>query len=387
MNFYKEWADKHAEETDEDYYKYHKKVKGERGYIPKKNFFYDGILFEDKYNNARTKILFIAKECNAYDINQKYETEDVITTDKEYWARNEVIAIAEKQAPYSVFLNGLAMLANAIIDDNYSEPNKDITALYYTALINLNKRGGYSFCVWETLEAYVEKYKAKIKHQIELIDPDVIVCCGESVYELVTRNNLAPRKIIKCAFHPSYFSVSDLDKLHFLKTGEKPNRTKNESSAKEKTDTEFKPKGLIIDTNNYGGDENENEMMTQSRACAYGNSRNQLGRFNKDDYVLFYSSNKHGIIAVGTVNEIDEDDKTDTAWWSVKPIVPKNFKIALNNNVSLSIKDISKIIFENDHSRYVMNGTVKRKPIEIDKTLIIIEELKKKYKESESKCI
>ena len=264
------------------------------------------------------------------------------------------------------FLNGLAMLANAILDNNYTTSNKDITALFNTALINLNKRGGYNYCVWETLEGYVDRYQEQIKKQIAFINPDEIVCCGESVYKLVKDYHLADDRVVRCAFHPSYFSVSDIGKLHFLKTGEKPNNTKENTI--DVVNTEHARQGRIIDTNNYGGDENEIEMMNYSRACVYGDSRSQIGIFNKNDYALFYSSNKKGIVAIGVVDELHEDDKTDTAWWTVNPIVPVDFKTALKNRVALSIKETSKIVFDNESSRLVMVGTIKKKYIEEKKS-------------------
>lgn len=379
--FFEEWANlHHTQETDDEYYEYHKKKKGEKGYIPKDNFYYDGILFEDKYANASKKILFIAKECNAYDINKKYDAIDKITTDDDFWARNEVTEIAENRASYSVFLHGLAMLANAILNNNYTTPNKDITALYNAALINLNKRGGYNYCVWETLEGYVKKYQKQIRKQIDYINPDEIVCCGESVNKLVKQYHLADNRIVKCAFHPSYFAISDKAKILALNGKELESKT---DASIDGLINDRNTRGYILDTNNYYCKENEHEMMRESKACAYGDARHYLGWYRRGDYVLFYSSDKKGIIAVGKVETTGENDFTDTDWWTVTPIVPKDFKSAIDCNSFLPIEKVNRIVYGNDKKKICMRGTVKRKIINETQVKSIINELKKKYNEQE----
>ena len=383
MNFYEEWAEMHANECDEEYQEYHQKTKDALGYIPKENFFYDGILFEEDYKNADKKILFIAKECNAYYDNTTIKTE-IITSNYMYWARVEVEGIIAGKKSATVFLRGLAMLDNAIISNDFSHPNKDVSVLKNAALINLNKRGGYNYCVWNTLEGYVKKYQDKLREQIKTINPNIIVCCGESVYALVTKYDLAPnieKEKIKCAFHPSYFSISDKDKLRFLETGKKPNKSKikNESEQTEKEEI----KGLILDTNNRWSNENEKEMMVNSRACAYGDSRRQLRRFNPNDYVLFYSTNKKGIIAIGQVNEPDEEDKTDTSWWTVTPLVPNSFDDAINTEKFLPLSKLREILYGDERAKMPMRGTVKNKKINKDEVKSIIKALRSEYDKSE----
>lgn len=44
--------------------------------------------------------------------------------------------------------------SNAIIDDDFIAINKNLDRLQPIALINWNKRGGFSSCVWDTLERY-----------------------------------------------------------------------------------------------------------------------------------------------------------------------------------------------------------------------------------------
>ena len=83
------WQKAQANETDEAYLLYHKRKKGTAGYIPKQNFFSDGIFFEDLYNKANRKILFIAKECNAYQKKDLIK-EDIHISCSSFWTKNQV---------------------------------------------------------------------------------------------------------------------------------------------------------------------------------------------------------------------------------------------------------------------------------------------------------
>lgn len=44
--------------------------------------------------------------------------------------------------------------------------------------MNINKRGGSSSTDFKELNKYAEKYKEFIKREIEIINPDYIICCG-----------------------------------------------------------------------------------------------------------------------------------------------------------------------------------------------------------------
>ena len=266
------------------------------------------------------------------------------------------------------------MLYHALINNEYSTPHKDISELSGMAFMNLNKRGGYDYCVWETLEGYVKKYRKEISEQIRIIDPDIIVCCGESVKWLVENYKLAEDAKIKCSYHPSFFSVSDSEKLSFLQSGEKGQSSKKNKKVEECHSRACR--GYILDTNNKYDLNSEREMLIDSRAYAYGSARHQLACFMGGDYVLLYSAQRKGVIAVGQVLTAGEDDKTDKSWWEVKPIVPVEF----NNSIqALDINEVNEIVYENAPKKINMRGTVKRKIIEYKKVEIIIDRLKSKY--------
>ena len=369
-----EWKELHAAENDKEYFEYHKILKENLGYIPKQNFLGDGILFEDFYNKSEKKVLFIAKECNAYYRDKKNKIE-ILTDSNGFWAKNEVETVLNNGVMNNSFLNGIAMLYNAMISNDYSTPNKSATSLSNIAFINLNKRGGYESCVWDTLEGYVRRYYKMIAEQIRIIDPDVIVCCGESVKYFVDEYDLAGNREIRCAYHPSCFSVSDKNKLQFLKTGKKAEKAEKEEQ-KQSTDRECR--GYILDTNNKYGVEYEKEMMNDSRAYAYGSARDFLGWFKEDDFVLYYSADKKGVIAVGQVKSTGDDDKNDKSWWTVKPIVPIDFLSVNDNPTALSMSVVNRIVYDGDAERKInMRGTVKRKTITINQVNNIINEMKR----------
>jgi hypothetical protein len=211
-------------EKDETYFSYHKKNPNEVGYIPKGNFLYDGIVFEKEYEQSKTRILFIGEECHAYDKNDDIIESQITKTDDYNWMRENTNDYLNNNGMLWPFLRGIAMLSNAIIDNNYSKPNKDATVLYNVAIINLNKRGGYKKVVSKTLDGYVNEYQKEIREEIAIIDPNVIVCCGEEVLQLVENYNLADDRVVRVSFHPSCYCKSDKDKLIYLKTGIKPQK-------------------------------------------------------------------------------------------------------------------------------------------------------------------
>jgi len=377
---YKGWIKK--QESDLDYENYHIKKRGMSGYIPKESFFIDGIICEEEYKNAGNKVLYIAKECNAWE----YDKQNVVNKENrlnmsEFFVRKE---LKKGDKTKNRFLKGMAMLHNAIINNDYSTPNKNISSLSSSAMINLNKRGGYSWCIWNTLEKYVEEYQEYLRNQISAINPDVIVCCGESVKYLVDKYSLAEECIdIRCAYHPSYFLVSDVEKLRFLKKDDSKSPAEN-TIAQESSNTKAQPRGVrgyILDTNNrWEGQETEQDMLVNKRACAYGKAIYQLGWIKEKDYILFYSSNKKGIVAVGQATNPGNCDEADSAWWEINLKAPKEFKKGTTALEMLPMEEVNSIVYSEEAGKKIcMRGTVKRKIITEDQVVEIIDRLNKKY--------
>jgi len=376
------WVEEHENEPDKGYENYHIKTKGTVGYIPKESFFIDGIICEDEYEKADNKVLYIAKECNAWEYGKanSVSKENRLDMDK-FFAR---IECQKGNKTKNRFLKGMAMLQNAILDNNYDTPNKDTSNLSKAAMINLNKRGGYSWCIWKTLDSYVNEYKDELRRQIEIINPTVIVCCGESVKHLVKKYNLAEgynNNQIKCAYHPSCFLISDYNKLQFLKTQNKEfisnNKAENLAHKAEKNTDVY---GVILDTNNrWVGQNTEQNMLKKNQAQTYGSAKDSINRIDEGTYVMFYSSGK-GIVAIGKAkSSLGYDDKFDALWRDVEPIVPLDFQKAINTPNHIPPSEVKRIVYEKQNKGFWWTGTVKN--IELNKASVceLISHLKREY--------
>ena len=180
--------------------------------ISKNNFIPDGIIDEASYMQSPKKILFIAKEAACLDQTEKTAEENFETAQKDgFWCRRVVLG----EEGGTRFSSGLALLANAILNENFETPEKDISALRYVAFMNINKRGGFTECETD-LDAYVEKYKDLIDREIKIISPDIIVCCGSGVRDCLSNVDSCKSVPVLEVYHPSYWLVKDTDKLKKL---------------------------------------------------------------------------------------------------------------------------------------------------------------------------
>lgn len=76
------------------------------------------------------------------------------------------------------------MMANAYFDESdFDNINKNHDILKNISYMNINKRGGSNRTKASDLRKYAVNYKDYIKREIELIDPDLIVCCSGLVYD------------------------------------------------------------------------------------------------------------------------------------------------------------------------------------------------------------
>lgn len=180
--------------------------------ISKNNFIPDGIIDEASYIQSPKKILFIAKEAACLDKTKKTAEENFETAQNDgFWCRRVVLG----EEGGTRFSSGLALLANAILNENFETPEKDISALRYVAFMNINKRGGFTECETD-LDAYVEKYKDLIDREIKIISPDIIVCCGMGVRGCLSGVDSCKSVPVLEVYHPSYWFVKDTDKLKKL---------------------------------------------------------------------------------------------------------------------------------------------------------------------------
>lgn len=197
--------------------------------IAKDSFTYDGVIDPPEYAKQVTKYLFISKESN---IKNKKEQRPFRADGDIFWLRDVCF---QKQKP-KTFSKRLAMLANAIYSLDFERVNKCHDILNKVAFMNLNKRGGLSESKPKTntdkskgktnthkskgktipeYEKYTIKYAGFIKREIDMIEPDIIICCGSGLRDLLGKIGIcSPRYTIIEVYHPSY---PRSDKYHLEK--------------------------------------------------------------------------------------------------------------------------------------------------------------------------
>lgn len=180
--------------------------------ISKSNFIPDGIIDEASYMQSPKKILFIAKEAACLKKTKTAEKNFETAQKDGFWCRRVVLG-GEGGTRFS---SGLALLANAILNENFETPEKDISALRYVAFMNINKRGGFTSCQTRRLAAYVKKYEDLIDREIRIISPDIIVCCGMGVRGRLSGVDSCKSLPVLEVYHPSARYKTDTDRLKKL---------------------------------------------------------------------------------------------------------------------------------------------------------------------------
>lgn len=181
--------------------------------ISKNNFIPDGIIDEASYMQSPKKILFIAKEAACLDNTEETTAEENFEAAQNdgFWCRRVVLG-GEGGTRFS---SGLALLANAILNENFETPEKDISALRYVAFMNINKRGGFTECETD-LDGYAKNYKDLIDREIRIISPDIIVCCGMGVRDCLSEVDACKSLPVLEVYHPSARYKTDTDRLKKL---------------------------------------------------------------------------------------------------------------------------------------------------------------------------
>lgn len=300
------WEREHCAESDTSYLSKN---------IPAHIFLPDGIINPEEFEHATPKILFIAKEANWYQTDND-PSKEISTM---FWHKE----VAYGRVPKTTFSYRLSMLANAIMyseTNGYSTINKSHEVLQSVAFMNLNKRGGYSYCIWETLKSYVCHYQDFVRKQIELIKPGLIVCCGYDVKWLLDEYSLAPLcENVIWVYHPSYFAISDIDYLQQLKFA----MSGKEWRAEKKTETSVAAntaiKGIVFDTNKTFSSISTMDMLLSNKVSAYDDAAHLIDSFNQGDYV-FFSLEGVGIVAAGRIISDTEERTYSTLYEKYKVV-------------------------------------------------------------------
>ena len=280
-----EWRAAHRVEPDECFRRYSPTVA-----VAKDSFLPDGIIDPAQYYAASVKILFIGKEANWYRPGER-AAENM--SQQPFWHREAAFG----RTPETLFSKRLSLIANAMEHQNFQKVDTCHAGLRKTAVINLNKRGGFSACVWQTLEGYVRLYHDYISQQIALIDPDVVICCGSGVKWLLDHYVTLPtRARVIAVYHPSYFALSHEEYLRQLECAVRGTAWQPVSGNRRPD----RPQGIIFDTNRTYSLGATFDMLTSQKISAYGSASKLVDSFRHGDYVMYYVKGR-GVVAVGQV--------------------------------------------------------------------------------------
>jgi len=191
-SLFQNWIDRDLKSTYDDI--------GEMTFLrDEEQFVKDGIFPTSREwrNIQPPKILFILKEPSG-ELSRLTKGKDIPKCiDHDGWdaiikshSLCDLFKIGRKGAGWS--FNALGRWAYGLkqIQNNKScsydeaQTNKD-AAFLQAAIMNLKKTPGGTSCVYKKLKKYVITNKDLIKSEIEIILPDLAICCGHGVFDLV----------------------------------------------------------------------------------------------------------------------------------------------------------------------------------------------------------
>lgn len=362
------WKKAHAAEGDTGYI---------CGGVPKTVFLPDGIIDETQFAAKSEKVLFIGKEANWFKPEDSAEKSEENANRIMFWHRE----VAFGRTQETMFSKRLSMLSNAYFSGDYTTVNKDHKVLQAVAFLNLNKRGGFSYCEWDTLESYVSRYRDYISKEIDLISPTTIICCGDGVRWLLNKYIIIPANSkVFTVSHPSYFALSDLEYLSQLECAvqNKPWKVQKIPHAGKNADNSAK--GIIFDTNKTYSESATFDMLTSEKISAYGGASRFINSFSTGDYAFYYVKGK-GVVAAGiilseTVMQSDFEDSNE-AYKMVRLLVPKNVPLSEKELRAVPYKKLVDLI--RPRRGFYMASTTKKPYLSESESLVLINELKALY--------
>lgn len=155
--------------------------------IPKENFISDGFCVSNVIKE--NTILYIAKESHEYDKDSIINKEKI----NEYKYLKKCFA-DNKNTSFPSRIRGMQEILGKDI--------KDMT------FMNINKRGGFSYTNMAVLNTYAMQFSDNIVNEIEIINPELIICCGIGLKRIInmvyTKCNKELNRPIVEVNHPSY---------------------------------------------------------------------------------------------------------------------------------------------------------------------------------------
>ena len=155
--------------------------------IPKENFISDGFCISNVIKE--NTILYISKESHEYDKDSIINKEKI----NEYKYLKKCFA-DNKNTSFPSRIRGMQEILGKDI--------KDMT------FMNINKRGGFSYTNMAVLNTYAMQFSDNIVNEIEIINPELIICCGIGLKRIInmvyTKCDKKLNKPIVEVNHPSY---------------------------------------------------------------------------------------------------------------------------------------------------------------------------------------
>lgn len=129
-------------------------------------FITDGVFDEEEWERQTCKILYVLKEANWENVN-----EDLCQ-----------FLLSEPSSSYWKTWNNVARWTKAILEGgDYPEKVSKADKTYWlrkVAAMNLKKVGGDAVAENDIIYSYAQRDSKYLKRQIELYEPDIIICCG-----------------------------------------------------------------------------------------------------------------------------------------------------------------------------------------------------------------
>ena len=155
--------------------------------IPKENFISDGFCVSNVIKE--NTILYIAKESHEYDKDSIINKEKI----NEYKYLKKCFA-DNKNTSFPSRIRGMQEILGKDI--------KDMT------FMNINKRGGFSYTNMAVLNTYAMQFSDNIVNENEIINPELIICCGIGLKRIInmvyTKCDKELNRPIVEVNHPSY---------------------------------------------------------------------------------------------------------------------------------------------------------------------------------------
>lgn len=137
-------------------------------FIPKENFISDGFCIYETFKE--NTVLYICKESHAYNYNSNLDE-----------LKNEEYLYLKKNFNNNknpIFARRIKMMQKEFVD-LLGKSEEDIS------FMNINKRGGFLNTDMAILNIYAMQFSNNIVKEIEIINPEIIVCCGKGIKRII----------------------------------------------------------------------------------------------------------------------------------------------------------------------------------------------------------